>query len=52
MKRSQIRKSLAIALFVTAFIGFTSCHRGYGCPTNLKTGAAAISTTFKIVKGF
>lgn len=49
MDRSQIRKSLAIALFAAAFIGFTSCHRGYGCPTNLKTGAAAISTTLKII---
>ncbi len=49
MKSTQIKKSLATLLLAAAFLGFaSSCHRGYGCPTNLK--AVGVKAAVEVVK--
>lgn len=34
MKSNIIRSILAVAILALAAISFSSCNRGYGCPTN------------------
>ena len=49
MNRIKIGKTLAVVLFAISFASLTSCHRGYGCPTDLKVGVTAPA---KVVNSF
>jgi hypothetical protein len=33
MKKSNLRRIGAVAAFVAIALAFSSCNRGYGCPT-------------------
>ncbi|MBX2928264.1 MAG: hypothetical protein KF852_10545 [Saprospiraceae bacterium] len=41
MKSKIFRSILVIAALSTAALSFSSCNRGYGCPTNFSLQSAA-----------
>lgn len=49
---SHVSKTLAVVLLAISFASLTSCHRGYGCPTDLKVGPTVGSAPAQVVKSF
>lgn len=49
MKKFSAQRLLSLGLFLFSFAAFSSCNRGYGCPTNfdLNEGVLnAVQTVF------
>ena len=52
MNSKQIGKTLAVVLFAISLASLTSCHRGYGCPTDLKVGSTVDVAPVQVAKSF
>jgi len=49
MKKNTLKQLLVFVAFLALAASFTSCNKGYGCPTNFKA-VKAVSTAIQLVK--
>ncbi|MCB0517570.1 MAG: hypothetical protein H6577_23095 [Lewinellaceae bacterium] len=43
MKNSTLKQAIVLVVFCALAASFSSCNKGYGCPTNFKAVKAVVS---------
>lgn len=50
MKKTSLKQIITLAAFLLAVGSFTSCNRGYGCPSNFSVNDTAVEMVKTVAK--